>query len=473
MTGDREPIAVPLDLGHPRRIHLVGVGGSGISAIAEILAGTGHQVSGSDLTASVPLKRLAERGLAMHVGHDASHLGDAEIVAISSAIPATNPEVVAAVEAGLPVLRRAELLTAITAQWRTVSVAGTHGKTTTSAMLAACLIGAGLDPAYIVGGDLTDLGRGAAVGLGDVLVVEADESDGTFVELVSAAVIVTNVEPDHLEHYGGFAALEQAFVRFVQQCNGPSVVCLDDPGAARLAASVGDHPVITYGTLPEADYRIADPLPTPVGIAFTIATEDGRYAIRLRQPGMHNARNATAAFAMAVALGADPAAVAEALGRFGGVGRRFEDRGTADGVRLVDDYAHLPTEVASALDAARSLNPQRLVAVFQPHRYSRTEQLWSTFGDSFVDADVLVVTGLYSAGETPREGIGGHLIAEEVLRHHPEADVRYIESLNEVLRVLAVELRPGDLCITLGAGDLTHLPGQLLPLLAARDAGAV
>ncbi len=470
MTEEQASTAVPLDLSHPRRIHLVGVGGAGISAIAEILAGTGHQVSGSDLLASVPLQRLAERGLAMHVGHDASHLGDAEIVAISSAIPATNPEVVAAVEAGLPVFRRAELLTAITAQWRTVSVAGTHGKTTTSAMLAACLIGAGLDPAYIVGGDLTDLGRGAAVGLGDVLVVEADESDGTFVELVSSAVIVTNVEPDHLEHYGGFPALEQAFVRFVQQCDGPSVVCLDDPGAARLAASVGDHPVITYGTLPEADYRIVDPLPTPVGIAFTVTVGDRGFPIRLRQPGMHNARNATAAFAMAVALGADPATVAGALGRFGGVGRRFEDRGTANGVRLVDDYAHLPTEVASALDGARSLNPHRLVAVFQPHRYSRTEQLWSTFGDAFVDADVLVVTGLYSAGETPREGIGGHLIAEQVGRHHPDADVRYIESLDEVLQVLAAELRPGDLCITLGAGDLTHLPGRLLPLLAAREA---
>ncbi len=460
-----------IDLGRPRRIHVVGVGGSGMSAIAEILAGTGHQVSGSDLTASVPLQRLVDRGLVMHVGHDARHIADAEIVAVSTAIPPTNPEVVAAVAAGVPVLRRAELLTAITAQWRTVAVAGTHGKTTTSAMLTACLIGAGLDPAFIVGGDLTDLGRGAAVGTGEVLVVEADESDGTFVELAAAAVIVTNVEPDHLEHYGGFAALEQAFVRFVEQCAGPSVICLDDPGAARLAASVGLHPVVTYGTVPQADYRIVEPLPTPVGIAFTIRVGDDAYPIRLRQPGMHNARNATAAFAMAVALGADANAVAEALGQFGGVGRRFEDRGAADGIRLVDDYAHLPTEVASALDAARSLGPDRLVAVFQPHRYSRTEQLWSTFGDAFVDADVLVVTGLYSAGERPRDGIGGHLIASEVRRLHPDADVRYIESLDDVLEALVVELRPGDLCITLGAGDLTHLPDRLLPLLADRAAG--
>ncbi|MDA3039424.1 MAG: UDP-N-acetylmuramate--L-alanine ligase [Actinomycetota bacterium] len=468
-----EPLSDGVDLSRPRRIHLIGVGGSGMSAIAEILAGTGHRVSGSDLAVTIPLQRLVERGLVMHVGHDARQIVDAEIVAVSTAIPPTNPEVVAAVEAGIPVLRRAELLTVITAQWRTVAVAGTHGKTTTSAMLTACLIGAGLDPAFIVGGDLTDLGRGAAVGTGEVLVVEADESDGTFVELAAAAVLVTNVEPDHLEHYGGFPALEQAFVRFVEQCTGPSVICLDDPGAARLAARVGGHPVVTYGAVPDADYRIVDPMPTPVGIAFTVQVGEDSYSIRLRQPGMHNARNATAAFAMAIALGAEAEAVAEALSRFGGVGRRFEDRGSVGGIRLVDDYAHLPTEVASALDAARSLGPDRVFAVFQPHRYSRTEQLWSTFGDAFVDADVLVVTGLYSAGERPREGIGGHLIAEEVSRQHPDADVRYVESLDDVVEMLVSELRPGDLCITLGAGDLTHVPTRVLPLLAGRAASGV
>ncbi len=464
-----------LDLSHPRRIHLVGVGGSGMSAIAEILVGTGHEVTGSDLTESLPLQRLASRGLAMHVGHDPAHLGDAEVVAISTAIPATNSEVVAAREAGLPVLRRSELLAAITSQWRTVAIAGTHGKTTTSAMLAACLLGAGLDPAYLVGGDLRDLGRGAGVGSGDILVVEADESDGTFVELAASAVIVTNVEPDHLEHYGGFAGLEQAFIRFVVQCDGPCVVCIDDPGASRLAALGGEHRIITYGTAPASAFRIVDPLPTPVGVEFTIAVSEaaefvgGRsFRVRLRQPGMHNARNATAAFAMGIALGADPEALVEALGRFGGVGRRFEDRGSAAGVRLVDDYAHLPTEVLSALSAARSLDPRRLVAVFQPHRYSRTEQLWSTFGDSFVDADILIVTGLYAAGETPRPGIGGHLIADEVRRLHPDADVRYVESLDDVLSLLGDVLRDGDLCITLGAGDLTQLPSRLLPLLEGR-----
>lgn len=458
-----------VDLSRPRRVHVVGVGGSGMSAIAEILVGTGHEVSGSDLTASAPLQRLASRGLAMHVGHDAAHLGESEIVAISTAIPASNPEVVAAKKAGLPVLRRAELLTAITAQWRTVSVAGTHGKTTTSAMLTSALQGAGLDPAFIVGGDLSDLGRGAAVGDGDFLVVEADESDGTFVELDSFAVIVTNVEADHLEHYGGFGPLEAAFVRFVENCSGPKVVCLDDPGSARLVELAAAASIITYGTSELADWRIVDPLPTPTGISFTIVADGVRHNVRLQQPGMHNARNATAALAMAVTLGADALSAADALSSFGGVGRRFERRGQADGVELVDDYAHLPTEVMAALDGARSLEPDRLVAVFQPHRYSRTEQLWSTFGDAFVDADLLVVTGIYSAGEAPREGIGGHLIADLVQSRHPDADVRHVEALDDVVDALAAELRPGDLCLTLGAGDLTQIPDRLLARLQQRS----
>ena len=439
-----------------------------MSAIAEILAGTGHQVTGSDLAASAPLERLAEQGLAMHVGHDAAHIGDSEIIAISTAIPQSNPEVVAATEAGLPVLRRAELLTAITTQWRTVSVAGTHGKTTTSAMLTSALQGAGLDPAFIVGGDLSDLGRGAAVGKGEVLVVEADESDGTFVELDSSAVIVTNVEADHLEYYGGFAPLEDAFVRFVENCSGPRVVCIDDPGSARLVELVAVEPIVTYGTSDDADWRIADPLPTPNGISFTIVADGVGHEVRLQQPGMHNARNATAALAMASTLGADPTSAAEALSLFGGVGRRFERRGETGGVQLVDDYAHLPTEVMAALEGARSLGPDRLVAVFQPHRYSRTEQLWSTFGDAFVDADVLYVTGIYSAGEAPREGIGGHLIAELVQSHHPSADVRFIEKLDDVVDALADELRAGDLCLTLGAGDLTRIPDKLLARLQQR-----
>jgi UDP-N-acetylmuramate--alanine ligase len=455
-----------VDLGEPRRIHLLGIGGAGMSAIAEILLGTGHRVSGSDLAESAALRRLVDAGADVTIGHDRANLGAVDLVAHSTAIPFDNPEIAEAHQRGLPVLRRAELLTAITRAWTTVAVAGTHGKTTTSAMLTVGLQGAGLDPAFIVGGDLRDLGRGAAVGSGRLLVVEADESDGTFVELDAHAVIVTNVEPDHLEHYGGFDRLERAFTTFVEQAAGPRVICADDPGSARLA---GLGACTTYGTAAGAGWRIVEPAPTPRGITFTVEAPGASLQLRLRQPGMHNARNATAALAMAVALGADGEAVAEALSGFGGVGRRFEERGSAAGVTLIDDYAHLPTEVEAALAAARSLAPGRLVAVFQPHRYSRTQQLWSTFANAFTGADVLIVTGIYPSGEQPRPGVTGELVADAVRLAHPDADVRYLESLDRVVGALEAELRAGDLCLTLGAGDLTAVPSRVLAALERRE----
>ena len=466
-SGAGSSVSEPdIDLSEPTSVHILGIGGAGMSAIAEILLGTGHTVSGSDLGRSDALGRLESGGAAIELGHRASNVGDAAIVTHSTAVPADNPELVEARRRGLPVLRRAEILAAITRAWRTVAVAGTHGKTTTSAMLTCALQGSGLDPAFIVGGDLRDLGTGAAVGSGSLLVVEADESDGTFVELDAHGVIVTNVEPDHLEHYGGFDKLEQAFVRFVEQAGGPRVLCLDDPGSARLAGLVD---AITYGVDPAATWRIVDPAPTPSGITISVeGPDDVAVEIRLRQPGMHNARNATAALAMAAALGADPVAAADALSAFGGVGRRFEQRGRAGSIDLVDDYAHLPTEVEAALAAAASLDPQRLVAVFQPHRYSRTEQLWSTFANSFRGADVLIVTGIYASGEAPRAGITGQLIVDAVTASNPDADVRYVESLDDVVDALDAELVAGDLCLTLGAGDLTTIPGRLLERLERR-----
>ncbi len=463
------PTAGSIDLNRPRRIHIVGIGGAGMSAIAEILIGTGHRVSGSDLSDSVPLSRLRQQGVETSIGHNADQVTDAEIVAVSSAIPATNPEVVAANNAGIPVLRRAEMLAAITRTWRTVSVAGTHGKTTTSAMLTVALQGAGADPAYLVGGDLRDFGRGAAVGQGEILVVEADESDGTFVELDSSGIIVTNMEPDHLDFYGGFDGLRAAFVRFIDGATGPKVVCLDDPGSAELV--VGRSDVVTYGTTQGASWRILNPVPTPVGIGFEVDGPDGTYELRLQQPGMHNARNATAALAMVGSLGADVGQAATALNGFGGVGRRFETRGRVDGVTLVDDYAHLPTEVAAALAAGRSLDPERLVVVFQPHRYSRTEHLWSTFTDSFAEADLLLITGIYGAGENERPGISGKLIADDVSAAHRDLDVRYVELLTDVVDQLTAELKSGDLCMTLGAGDLTLVPDLVLTGLASREGG--
>lgn len=456
-------------LNQPRKIHLVGIGGAGMSAIAEVLVGTGHVVTGSDLAQSVVVDRLIERGITVTVGHSADNIGPVDVVAHSTAIRPDNAELVRAEELEIPVLRRAEILALITKEWRTVAVAGTHGKTTTSAMLTFALRHAGLDPAFIVGGDLRDLDRGAAVGKGELLVVEADESDGTFVELSADAVIVTNVEPDHLEHYGGFDQLRAAFEQFVQQASGPKMICLDDPGASELVDVVGDvGGVMTYGTSPASDWRIANPLPTPSGVGFTVTFQNQTAQVNLRQPGMHNARNATAAIATAVALGVELDQAAEALSQFGGVGRRFEPRGESGGITLVDDYAHLPTEVEAALAAAKSIGPKRVVAAFQPHRYSRTEQLWNTFGNSFDDADVLFVTGIYSSGEAPRPGITGELIAEVVQKADPDKDVRYVEALGDLPALLARELREGDLCITLGAGDLTSIPDLVLERLDGR-----
>ncbi len=450
-----EKKSTTIDLSKPRKVHIVGVGGAGMSAIAEVLAGKGHQVTGSDLHDSLLLPALESRGVKTFVGHNAANIGDAELLTYSTAIPATNPEIVEAQNRGIPVLRRAEMLSALTTAWKTLAVAGTHGKTTTSAMLTIAMQGAGLDPSYIVGGMVKDAGRGAAVGSGDHLIVEADESDGTFIELATYGAIVTNVEPDHLEHYGDFATLKKAFVTFVDQCDGPTVVCLDDEGAAELATH--STAAVTYGTSDAADWQITGIESSVDGCSFTVSSGEVSERITLPQPGLHNARNATAAFVLAVLLGADATRVATALSGFGGVGRRFELRGEAKGVRLVDDYAHLPTEVEAALQAGRSTKPARLVAVFQPHRYSRTQQLWDTFGDAFTQADVLVVTGIYSSGEKPREGITGKLIADIVTKTHPDFPVTYIEDLTDVTAHLVSSLEEGDLCMTLGAGDLTDI----------------
>jgi UDP-N-acetylmuramate--alanine ligase len=462
-------------LGRPRRVHIVAIGGSGMSAIAGILAAMGHEVSGSDAADSAVLDRLRGQGIDARVGHDAALVDPAstpgvELVARSTAIGDTNPEVVAARAASIPVLSRAEILAAIAATRRTIAVAGTHGKTTTSSMLAMILREAGLDPSFIIGGDVNQLGTGAAWGSGDLFVIEADESDGTFVTLPRTGAIVTNLEPDHLEHWGGFDALERSFVDFVEQTPGPCVVCADDPGAAALVALATD--VTTYGTSADADLRMVDLVSGRGGSAFTLArrtdegeTELGR--IELPVAGEHNARNAAGAAVMALLLGAPFDAVRIALAGFGGVARRFQERGVVDGITFIDDYAHLRTEVRAALAAARSGSWRRIVCVFQPHRYSRTESLWPTFADAFDDADVLVVTGIYSSGEAPRPGITSKLVVDAVLDHDPHRRLVHLPERDDLVAFLARELRAGDLCLTLGAGDLTTVPDAVLERISA------
>ncbi|HZI39768.1 MAG TPA: UDP-N-acetylmuramate--L-alanine ligase, partial [Acidimicrobiia bacterium] len=449
-----------LDLSQPHRLHVVGVGGAGMSAIAAVLAAMGHRVSGSDLKESAGLARLRALGVDVAVGHAAEHVDDVDAVTISTAVPPTNVEVEAARERGIPVLRRAEALAAVARTRRTVAVAGTHGKTTTASMLALVLVEAGLRPSFIIGGEVNEIGTGAVWDDGEWFVVEADESDGTFLELGTEAALVTNVEPDHLEHYGGFDALVAAFDRFLAEAPGPRVVGADDAMAARLGRA---HGAVTYGTAEDADYRMVDVRTARSSVRFGIEHGGSPVGeVSLPVPGLHNARNACGALVTGLALGASFEAAARALARYGGVARRFQFRGERDGVTFVDDYAHLPTEVRAALAAARDGGWKRVVAVFQPHRFSRTEALWRDFADAFVDADVLVLTDVYAAGEAPRPGVSGKLLVHAVLDAHPTARVAYLPTRPEPVAYLRRLLRPGDVCLTLGAGDLTSLPDELL-----------
>ena len=448
-----------VDLGVPQRVHVVGVGGAGMSAIATVLATMGHRVTGSDLRASPALERLRAAGIEVAVGHRAGNVGEVDAVTISTAVPVTNPEVVAANERGIPVLRRAEVLAAISATRRTIAVAGTHGKTTTSSMLALVLVEAGMHPSFIVGGELNEIGTGALWDDGEWFVVEADESDGTFLELPTEVAVVTSVEPDHLEHYGSREALIDAFDRYLAAAR-VRIVCADDEGAARLGAA---HDAITYGTAEGATFRMVDVQRQRASTAFGVEHEGQRIAdVRLPVPGLHNARNACAALAAGVAVGAAPDAAVRALARYAGVARRFQFRGERSGVTFVDDYAHLTTEVAAALGAAADGAWLRVVCVFQPHRYSRTASLWREFADAFTAADVLVVTDIYGAGEAPRPGVTGKLIVDAVLEAHPEQRLAYLPGRADLVPYLRRILRPGDLCLTLGAGDLTSLPAEFL-----------
>jgi UDP-N-acetylmuramate--alanine ligase len=434
-----------------------------MSAIAGVLARMGHAVTGSDLKDSRAIARLRAAGIDARVGHDAANVpADADAVVISTAIPATNPEVVAAGAQGVPVLRRAEALRALVATRRGIAVAGSHGKTTTSSMLALVLRGAGWRPTFLIGGDVNEVGTNAAYDDGEWMVVEADESDGTFLELPVEAAIVTNVEADHLDHYGSFPALVDAFARFLAAVPGPRVVCADEPNAAAIAARVDAR---TYGFAPEAHYRIVRCDGGRHGSEVEV-TRDGAPlgTFSLPVPGVHNATNAVAAVAVATELGVGFADIARALAGFGGVARRFEFRGEHDGVTLIDDYAHLPSEVQAALRTARAGGWDRVIAVFQPHRYSRTDSLWRDFADAFTDADLVVLTDVYGAGETPRPGVTGRLLVRAVLDAHPAASVVYLPHRADVVSVVPRLARPGDVVLTLGAGDLTTVPDVWLGL---------
>lgn len=463
LTGAGLPAGDPpvADFGTPRRIHVVGAGGTGMAPLASALVGMGHQVTGSDTKASASLERLGRLGVVTWVGHNPTHVHDTELVTASSAVPAGNIELVEARRLGIPVVSRGAILTGMAALRRTVAVAGTHGKTTTSSMLALILTEAGLQPSFVIGGDSRQLGASARWGAGRWLVVEADESDGTFLELPAEVVVVTSVEADHLEYYGGLAAMEAAFGRFLRVATGPRVVCADDPVATRLAAGMAD--VVTYGTDPSASYRMIDVSVQRARTTFEVVHHDRSLGpVELAVPGLYNARNACAALVAAQVIGVDARQAAASLATFAGVTRRFELRGERDGITYADDYGHLPGEVHEVLAAARSGGWERIVAVFQPHRYSRTESLWQDFADAFEDADVVVVTDVYPAGEPPRPGITGRLVADAVRVAHPDRRVLYVADRAALVNELRALVEPGDLCLTFGAGDLTTVHWQLL-----------
>lgn len=443
--------------------HFIGIGGAGMSGLARVLHDRGIVVTGSDLKLSRYARALQDAGILVHVGHAADNLGDPEVVVVSSAIPETNPELVAARERGIPVWPRAKMLAHLVGDDIGVAVAGTHGKTTTSSMMATVLVGMGLDPTFLIGGELNDMGANARCGSGGYCVVEADESDGSFLNLAPTVAIITNVEADHLDHYGSFEAVVETFGRFIESVapDGVVVVCADDEVLVSVAKERSRARVVTYGAAEGADVRCIDLKRLGPGHRFSVAFPDGSVNhATITVPGVHNVINATGVLAAIWGLGLDTGAAVSALASFGGVRRRFDWVGEAAGVTVVDDYAHHPTEIKATLAAARDAGFSRVWVVFQPHRYSRTAALGREFGEAFGDADHVVLMDVYSAGEPPIPGVSGKTVVTETLRSAPRTQLAYFPHRDDIEGYLADRVRAGDLVMTMGAGDVTTLgPG--------------
>jgi len=456
------PVA-PLDLSTPRRLHVVGAAGPGMSAIAIALAQMGHNVSGVDLRERQVLDRLRAAGVNVNVGHSRSHVVGCDAVTASTAIPSDLNELDEARKLGISVLSRAGMLASICAQAKSLAVAGTHGKTTTTSMLMLILAEAGLRPGFVIGGDVRDMGTGAHWTGGEWFVVEADESDGTHLELPLHGTILTNVDVDHLDHYGSLAEIERSFDRYLGQIPGPKIVCTDGERAARVAAR---HPGVTsYGLAAGADIRAVRLRPDHGSFHFDVERDGSTLAsVHLPLRGEHNVANATGALAMATAIGVDPGVAADALSRFGGVARRFDIRGHDGGATFVDDYAHLPTEIDAVLRAARHSGDgwARVVAVFQPNRYNRMAEMWRDYADAFTEADLVVLTDIYPSGTHPIPGVTGKLVVNAVLDAHPDARVVWLPRRDELIAYLAAQVGPDDVCISMGCGDIASLPDEVL-----------
>jgi UDP-N-acetylmuramate--alanine ligase len=464
---------LPRDIGP---IHFVGIGGIGMSGIAEVLANLNYKVTGSDVAESANVKRLREKGIAVVVGHDAKNVDSAAVVVVSSAIKPDNPELIAARGKRVPVVRRAEMLAELMRLKSAVAIAGTHGKTTTTSMVAALLDAGELDPTVINGGIINAYGTNARLGAGNWMVVEADESDGTFLKLPADVAIVTNVDPEHLDHFQTFDAVKAAFQAFVENVPfyGFAVMCTDHPVVQTLVGRIVDRRIITYGENPQADARLVDLTHANGASRFSVVFRgrdgEGEHAIpdlTLPMPGRHNALNAVAAITVAHELGVSDDRIRKALASFGGVKRRFTRTGEWNGVAIIDDYGHHPVEIAAVLKAARESSAGRVIAVMQPHRYTRLQQLFEPFCTCFNDADTVIVADVYPAGEAPIAGVDrDHLVAGMRARGH--RNVVPLETSEKLASLIKGIAQPGDMVVYLGAGNITQwayaLPGELKAL---------
>ncbi|MBW8282953.1 MAG: UDP-N-acetylmuramate--L-alanine ligase [Rhizobium sp.] len=450
-------------------VHFIGIGGIGMSGIAEVLHNLGHRVQGSDQSDGANVQRLRAKGIEVFVGHTAENLGEAEVVVVSTAIRKDNPELVAAREKLLPIVRRAEMLAELMRFRNAIAIGGTHGKTTTTSMVAALLDAGGLDPTVINGGIINAYGTNARMGEGEWMVVEADESDGTFLKLPAEVAIVTNIDPEHLDHYGNFDAVRAAFRQFVENVPfyGFGVMCLDHPEVQALVGRIEDRKVITYGENPQADVRYSNVRLEGTHSIFDVEIRRRRTGrvfnfkdLRLPMPGRHNIANACAAIAVANRLDIPEEAIRKGLSSFGGVKRRFTLTGTWNGVQVFDDYGHHPVEIKAVLKAAREACQGRIIAVHQPHRYSRLSSLFEDFANCFNDADTLLLAPVYAAGEDPIEGATAEALVERI-RAGGHRDARYLPLSDQLAPIVAGIAQPGDFVILLGAGNITQWAAAL------------
>jgi UDP-N-acetylmuramate--alanine ligase len=454
-------------------VHFIGIGGIGMSGIAEVLRNLGYRVQGSDQSDGANVQRLREKGIECFVGHRAENLGDAEVVVVSTAIKKSNPELKAAREKLLPIVRRAEMLAELMRFRQAVAIGGTHGKTTTTSMVAALLDAGGLDPTVINGGIINAYGTNARMGAGDWMVVEADESDGTFLKLPADIAVVTNIDPEHLDHYGTFDKVREAFRQFVENVPfyGFGVMCTDHPEVQALVSHIEDRRVITYGENAQADVRFANHRMNGSVSEFDVIIRNRKSGgetridgLRLPMPGRHNVSNATAAVALAHELGIKSDAIRKGLSTFGGVKRRFTPTGSWNGVQVFDDYGHHPVEIKAVLKAARDATKGRVIAIAQPHRFTRLHDLFDDFAACFNDADTIMVAPVFAAGEDPIEGINSETLTQRI-RSGGHRDARYIEGPEAVAPIVRDLAKPGDFVVFLGAGNITQwayaLPKEL------------